>query len=179
MLEGLIVPGPWCLILPLYEAEKIGHIVIPDGLENPIAQQGLIVRAGKTSIFRDGDRVLLQPYQGTTFTINGVEYFRYLDTHIIARVIDRVIKPKPLEVVILPEFRQTVDKPGLIHIVQDLYFTDPQRYGRVVAVGRECNEVQLGDRVMLPDFGGYEVGWIDTVYYIIREEELLAICNLP
>lgn len=177
MLDNLKVPGPWCLVLPLYEAERIGAIIIPDGYENPISQQGRIIVAGQTSIFRADDHVLLQPYQGTTFMYGEREYFRYLDTHIVARVVDRRIVPKPLDVLVRPNFRTNIEKNRLVYKVQDLNWTNPQASGTIVTVGRECCEVAEGDTVLLPPFSGYEVGFIDTVYYLIPEADLL--CKLP
>jgi chaperonin GroES len=55
--------------------------------------------------------------------------------------------------------------------------------GKVVAVGKKLDkegkeikfDVKVGDKVLLPKYGGTEVKLNDKIYQLVREEDLLGV----
>ena len=92
------------------------------------------------------------------------------------------IKLKPLgERVLVEEVAIVEEEMGGI-IIPDSAKEKPQE-GIVIAVGKKTDEdgkeidfdVKVGDKVLMPKYGGTEVKVGDKKYQIVREDDLLGI----
>jgi chaperonin GroES len=94
-----------------------------------------------------------------------------------------MVKIKPLSdrVLVEPVEQGEVKKGGII--IPDTAKEKPQE-GKVIALGTGKRDedgkiipfnVKVGDRVLMPKYGGTEVKIDDKTYQIIREEDILGI----
>jgi chaperonin GroES len=91
------------------------------------------------------------------------------------------IRPLNDRVLVEPEKEEEVKKGGII--IPDTAKEKPQQ-GKVVAVGKGKRDdtgklipmdVKVGDKVLMPKYGGTEVKIDDRDYQIIREEDILGV----
>jgi len=91
------------------------------------------------------------------------------------------IKPLGDRVLVQPLEQEEVKKGGII--IPDSAKEKPQE-GRVIAVGTGKRDddgkvipfnVKVGDKVLMPKYGGTEIKIDDVEYQLVREEDILAI----
>ncbi len=91
------------------------------------------------------------------------------------------IKPLGDRVLVEPQKEEEVKKGGII--IPDSAKEKPMQ-GKVIAVGEGKRDdkgnlipmtVKVGDKVLLPKYGGTEVKIDDKEYQIVREEDILGI----
>ncbi len=90
------------------------------------------------------------------------------------------IRPLGDRVLVQPKEEKEVTRGGII--IPDTAKEKPME-GTVIAVGVKRDkdgkevpfDVKPGDTVLLPKYGGTEVKFNDTVYQIVRSEDLLGI----
>lgn len=91
------------------------------------------------------------------------------------------VKPRGDRVLVEPLEEGEVKKGGII--IPDTAKEKPQE-GKVVAVGpgrldddgkRIAIDLKVGDRVLMPKYGGTEVKVDDKEYQIVKEEDILAV----
>jgi chaperonin GroES len=93
------------------------------------------------------------------------------------------MKVKPLgdRVLVEPQAEQEMKKGGII--IPDSAKEKPQQ-GKVIAVGTGKRDddgklipfhVKVGDKVLMPKYGGTEIKLDDKEYQIIREEDILGV----
>lgn len=93
------------------------------------------------------------------------------------------IQPLGDRVLVEPQKEGETKKGGII--IPDTAKEKPQE-GKVIAVGtgklddngkKIAFNVKVGDKVLMPKYGGTEVKIGDKEYQIVREEDLLGIIN--
>lgn len=171
---------------PLYDADAVGlgeRIIIPDSAKNPESQQGYVVAVGSAiDHIALLDHVVYEPYSANdghgAIRIDGQTYLRVWYHSLVGKVRGRSIQPLPGWVVVQPEWDNLGERRiggGIIAIDPTVWSpAEPPRFGRVIEVGDYVTSVQSGQRVILPPYGGHEIGWIDRVIYTIPENLLLA-----
>lgn len=90
------------------------------------------------------------------------------------------IRPLGDRVLVEPLEQKDVTKGGII--IPDSAKEKPME-GKVVAIGKKRDEdgkeiafdVKVGDKVLLPKYGGTEVKISDKTYQLVREEDLLGV----
>ena len=173
---SLLMPG-YVLVQTLYDSVKIGSIYLPDSYVNPQPQQGIVLRVGSHVPLNKGDHVLMRQFSGIPKGRLDSEH-RIVDYNqeIVATAVDRKLVPKANEVVILPDFATKYQqKSDLVYLPPTvLEDGEPVTNGTIVRVGSACRSVREGQYVVIPPNLGIEVGFIDTVYYILAEKDLLA-----
>lgn len=178
--------GASVIVAPMYDADKVKGIIIPDSAKNPWTQQGFVVAAGPRSVFRYPDHVFYQPYlEGASdfFWVGDFEYLAVQDARIVGQVLpdgDRWrIVPRRNQVVIRPDFDSAYEvraAGGLILLDPSVHGRMPApRFGRVLWTGPDVGEVKLGDYVAIPPKGGIEIGFIDENLYVINQYDILAV----
>ena len=169
-----------------YDSDEIysSKLIIPAYFKNPLPQQGIVTSVGpKQDVIKVGDHLLFHPWAahvrlpGGILRLDGEHYVFVSLTDIAAIVRDREMYPLPDEVLILPDFRPVrPSKPGLIYISGELEGMErPQEEGLVVRVGEDVTVVTSGDTILLPEGYGSEIGFIDKVWYTIKEKHLLGV----
>lgn len=176
LTTSLHAHGSWVIIDPLYEAEKIGSLYIPRSYANRWPQQGNIVDAGPGFPFLTGSHVFLRPFVIEPLSIGFGNLLAVRAADIIASLDGKEIVPKPTEVVILPDWSTKYGQPSKVIVISDVELEDgrPIQFGIVARIGSEVTTVKAGDYVIIPPDRGVEIGFIDTVWYILEEADLLA-----
>lgn len=90
------------------------------------------------------------------------------------------IRPLGDRVLVEPVDVKEVTKGGII--IPDAAKEKPME-GKVVAIGKKRDDdgkeipfdVKVGDKVLLPKYGGSEVKINDKTYQLVREEDLLGV----
>jgi chaperonin GroES len=90
------------------------------------------------------------------------------------------IRPLGDRVLIAPAEMKDVTKGGII--IPDSAKEKPME-GKVIAIGKKRDEdgkeipfdVQVGDTVLLPKYGGTEIKIDDVIYQLVREDDLLGV----
>jgi chaperonin GroES len=90
------------------------------------------------------------------------------------------IRPLGDRVLVEPIDVKEMTKGGII--IPDNAKEKPME-GKVVAVGKKLDkegkeikfDVKVGDKVLLPKYGGTEVKLNDKIYQLVREEDLLGV----
>ena len=90
------------------------------------------------------------------------------------------IRPLGDRVLVAPAEAKDVTKGGII--IPDSAKEKPME-GKVVAIGKKRDDdgkeipfdVKVGDKVLLPKYGGTEVKIDDVVYQLVREDDLLGV----
>jgi chaperonin GroES len=90
------------------------------------------------------------------------------------------IRPLGDRVLVEPLEQKDVTKGGII--IPDSAKEKPME-GKVVAIGKKRDDdgkeiafdVKVGDKVLLPKYGGTEVKIGDKTYQLVREEDLLGV----
>lgn len=90
------------------------------------------------------------------------------------------IRPLGARILVEPIEAKEESKGGII--IPDTAKEKPME-GKVVAVGKKLDDdrkeipfdVKVGDRVLMPKYGGTEVKIDDKEYQIIREDDLLGV----
>ncbi len=176
--------GKLILVKATYDTDKIysSGLIIPDFYKNPLPQQGIVEAVGpKQDVIKVGDHLLFHPWapheRVGVMHMDG-EHWVFVSIQDVAAIArDMELYPLPNDVLILPAFRAVrPSKPGLIYISGELAGTErPQAEGLVVRVGRDVTLVAPGEDVLLPEVGGNEIGFIDKVWYTIKEVDLLGV----
>lgn len=174
--------GDVIILDPIYDADKIGSIYIPDSYKNPEAQQGIVVTAGpeaKDAGIEEGQHLLFHPYRAHTFRHSGSDRVHIRIRDAVAIIIAGDTYPLPDQVMVLPEWETKYgQKSDLIYLPPTaLDSNEPVKVGVIVRVGSKVERVQLNDRIIMQPGAGSEAGIIDRVYYFLKEEHILAILN--
>lgn len=91
------------------------------------------------------------------------------------------IRPLGDRILVEPQKEEEVKKGGII--IPDTAKEKPQQ-GKVIAVGQGKRdeagklipiEVKVGDKVLMPKYGGTEIKIDDKEYQIIREDDILGV----
>lgn len=169
----------FALVEPYYDSDKIGSIWMPEEAKNPQSQQGLVL-ASRCEGIPDGAHILYTPYDAQVLTHGGHEYLVVTDSKIIAIYTAGEVWPRSKSVVLKPEVPTSgIVAQGSIVIPQRVFDSPPVTFGSVVRIGADVDEVRPGDRVIIPPFGGYEVGLslpnFQGVFYFIHSRDLLAV----
>lgn len=90
------------------------------------------------------------------------------------------IRPLGDRVLVEPLEQKDVTKGGII--IPDSAKEKPME-GKVIAIGKKRDDdgkeiafdVKVGDKVLLPKYGGTEVKIGDKTYQLVREEDLLGV----
>jgi chaperonin GroES len=90
------------------------------------------------------------------------------------------IRPLGDRVLVEPIDVKEMTKGGII--IPDNAKEKPME-GKVIAVGKKLDkegkeikfDVKVGDKVLLPKYGGTEVKLNDKIYQLVREEDLLGV----
>ena len=90
------------------------------------------------------------------------------------------IRPLGDRVLVEPIDVKEVTKGGII--IPDAAKEKPME-GKVIAIGKKRDEdgkeipfdVKVGDKILLPKYGGTEVKINDKTYQLVREEDLLGV----
>ena len=90
------------------------------------------------------------------------------------------IQPLGDRVLIEPEKDSEVKKGGII--IPDAAKEKPME-GKVIAIGKKRDDdgkeipfdIKVGDKVLLPKYGGTEVKFNDKTYQLVREEDLIGV----
>ncbi len=90
------------------------------------------------------------------------------------------IRPLGDRVLVEPTDVKEMTKGGII--IPDNAKEKPME-GKVIAVGKKQDkdgkelkfDVKVGDKVLLPKYGGTEVKLNDKIYQLVREEDLLGV----
>lgn len=180
------------LVDPLYDAEKVYGLYMPDSGKNPMSQMGEIIALGPENYLEleVGQFIAYHPFRGIPVHLgaNGkVHEYLWINPVDVAAILTKEgeVFPLPYQVVVAPEFvGGDLLKHGSLLLPQnDLFNTIIPNLGKVLRVGRHITEVKVGQRVMFRfnetfEGCGNEIG-IDTgkhrgVYYTLLEEDLLA-----
>lgn len=185
--------GSRILVDPLYDAEKVYSLYIPDSGKNPMSQLGEIVALGPANYLELelGQLIAYHPFKGEPFkaSLNGGKLHEYLwvDPLDVAAICtnEGEVLPLPTEVVVSPRFVGTkLLRKGSLYLPQnDLFDTIIPDRGVVVRIGKYVRTVKVGQTVIFRfnegvEGCGNEIG-IDTgkhrgVYYTLKEKDLLA-----
>lgn len=167
--------GNWLIIDPLYDPEKIGSIIIPNAYRNNYPHQGDIVSCGLNSPFKPGMRVVLRSFVVEPLKA-GDRLLAIRDIDCVARIEGKELHPKPMQVLVLPDWSEKYSQPSKTIIISDVELDDGSAItrGTVTRIGEKVTSVKAGDYVLFPPDKGTEVGYIDTNFYIFDEDELLA-----
>ena len=169
------------IVRPLYDANRIGRIYLPDGSQGQQSQIGIVVASGPRSPFNYPASVIYQQWTGSPFRFDGIEYLAVEDRYIIGYNTGTTFHPRKHWVLVEPDWHSAqsthdiLQKSGLFYPDSGV-FTPPQPpfKGKVIGLGYDVVEVDLDDVVLFPSEGGIELAWIDRNLYLFHEEQLLA-----
>ncbi len=85
-------------------------------------------------------------------------------------------KLKPLGHKVVVERTQAVDKTAGGIVIPDTAKEKPEQ-GKVVAVGKDVEEIKMGDVIIFGNFAATEVKVDGKEYLIVREKEVLAVIS--
>ena len=83
-------------------------------------------------------------------------------------------KLKPLGHKVVVERTQAVDKTAGGIVIPDTAKEKPEQ-GKVVAVGKDVEEIKVGDVIVFGNFAATEVKVDGKEYLVVREKEILAV----
>lgn len=83
-----------------------------------------------------------------------------------------MLSPLNDQVLVEPEIKET--PLGLI-ITPETAKKKRSQTGWVVRVGPKCREVEVGDKIILPEYGGTDVKINGRQYRVIRESDVTAV----
>jgi len=83
-------------------------------------------------------------------------------------------KLKPLGHKVVVERTQAVDKTAGGIVIPDTAKEKPEQ-GKVVAVGKDVEEIKVGDVIVFGNFAATEVKADGKEYLVVREKEVLAV----
>ena len=191
--------GDNIIVLPHYDSGKVGSIDIPDSATNPQSQQGEVLAVGPNqSTIEVGDHVMYEPYKGTPFTPEDVEYLLVPAETVIGWLApDGEAFPLPDAVMVIPDWEDhqvltaeitelAAQQPNPQRFIDELtrmvdnsnyWQQNPRTVGRCVRRGDDVTTVLPNDRVFFHTGAGHEVGVQTTVYYFIKEKDILAKCS--
>ena len=188
----LIKPmGDDVVVDPYYDPDKVGSghqpgagalLYIPDRAKNPMSQQGLVVGIGpQQKDIEVGDYILFHPWVGRAFTVKEHEYLNLHYWDVVGWLApDGILFPLPDSVVVKPIFKpRGPTLSGSIYLLRQVFHIEPPQMGMVVRTGERCKVVRPRQTVMFGLHAGNEIGLVDTVWYTIKEEDLLATVEAP
>lgn len=174
--NSLHVLGKRLILEPIFGAEKIGSLYVTESYNIEQPHQGEVVFAPEEVPFRTGDHLVVRPFVGEP--LGDGRYNRLLVYglgQVVCKVEGRELYPKPDEVMIVPDWsRKYKQASSLIWLPPSaLEHGEPAQFGTVARVGANITLVKVGDYIIF-DNKGIEVGFIDTNYYFLKEEDILA-----
>lgn len=170
------------LVAPLYEADSVKGIVIPDSAKNPQSQQGYVVASGPQSEFTYPDRVVYRPFLADTVPLGDFEYLNVPNVHIVCKIQNDVLVPRKGHILVEPDWDTSWErKRGTLYLVDPGIEGPnvPPREGVVTGTGSGCREVMIGDRVLIPQKGGTVVAFKDHNVYLIPEALIEGLVERP
>lgn len=172
------------IIEPLYDADSVWGIVLPDVAKNTESCHGYVVAAGRKSGFNYPNLVFFRHYKGKIIEKVWIEEREYLvldRKHIVAKVAeDGSLQPNEEVVLIRPDFGSRYESrspSGLILLDPQIFgghIAKPIWQGTVIATGKRTRELLLDDRVVIPTDKGTEIVWRESNLYLIEEADILA-----
>jgi len=85
------------------------------------------------------------------------------------------MKFQPLGKRVLVEREEEVSKTASGIIIPDNASKEKPSSGKVVALGKECEDVKVGDKVVFAKYAGSEVTLDDKKYLILNLEDVLGV----
>jgi co-chaperonin GroES (HSP10) len=168
MLKAL---GDRVVVEPYFDSDKIGSIYIPEYFKNPEPQQGVVVSAGPLSPFVDGTYVFFHPFRSQP--LGDTKLIGLHDKDIVATLVDEELVPLEDHVMVLPDWESKTKHKGIIFLPPTVTIDNsPVIRGTVVRSNSKL--LEAGTMVVIPPGKGSEIGYIDTVYYLIHQDEILA-----
>ena len=166
--------GDSIIVHPHYDSEKLGSLYIPESASNPQSQQGEVLAVGpKQEDIEVGDEIIYQPYQGTEIEEDEQLLIQYC--HVVGWIApDGEAFPLPDAVMILPDWD---DYTGAMIRPAETFRDNPRTSGTCIRRGEKVGTIEPGQYVFYPPGAGFEVGISTTVYYFIKERDILAICQ--
>lgn len=172
-IEDVQPLGKKILVNPMYDSDKIGSLYLPDTGKNPNPQVGSIVRVGPLADEAVvGDCVVFHPYHTHPITIGDHEYLFVDDLYWYGYAAPTKQGYKLFarrdHVVVQPLWEpEGAYQEGSVILVTRTFISSPQRYGIVINIGEGVTDWSVGDKVVLPPRGGYEIGFVDEPFYIL------------
>lgn len=83
-------------------------------------------------------------------------------------------KLKPLGYKVVVERTQAVDKTAGGIVIPDTAKEKPEQ-GKVVAVGKDVEEIKVGDVIVFGNFAATEIKVDGKEYLVVREKEVFAV----
>lgn len=167
MLKAL---GDRLVVEPYFDSDKIGRFYIPEAFKNPESQQGVVVSAGPLSPVRDGTYIFFHPFRSQPLGDTGLIGLH--DKDVVAYLVDKELTPREEHVMVLPDW-DSKHKPSKLLILPDIaHEYVPVMIGTIVRSSSKIFEV--GTVIAIPPGKGSEIGYIDTVYYFIHQDDILA-----
>lgn len=171
--------GEDVIVDPHYDPDVLQYgsltLYLPDAYKDSQSHQGRVVAAGPKSVYPVGSYLLYKPWNQTPFQHNGREYLHVRLANIVAEVRGKDLFPPVHQVLVIPagEAEGPV-KTSSIYTINRV-FDSPARFeGTVIRTGESVRELKAGDRILYQPEKDTEVGWIDSVYYILQENHVLA-----
>lgn len=176
---GFIPTGESIIVDPYYgNDEKVGSLYLPNANTNPMSQVGKVMEVGpQQTEIRRGDVVAYRPFCGHTFRLRDYEYLVYKNYDVVGFVTgDGQLWPRKDSVLVLPHWspREEHLPSGIIRLNRLDDRPDPPVWGTVLKVGEDVKFVKPREKIIIPSVGGFEMGFIDTVYYLVRETDIPA-----
>ena len=164
------------IVFPHYDSDRVGSIIIPESAANPQSQQGDVLGVGpKQEAIEVGDHILYEPYQATPLDYEGREVLVIPNYSVVCWLApDGEAFPLPDAIMVAPDWD---DYEGKMIRPQETFVDNPRVSGTCVRRGKDINEIIPGQKVFFHTGAGHEVGIQTTVYYFIKEEDILAICS--
>lgn len=159
---------------PYYDADKIGSIYIPEAFKNPEPQQGFVLSAGADSKVNEGVMILFHPFRSVP--LQGTNLIALRDKDVVAYLVDGELVPLEYHLMILPDWSTKYAQKGLIYLPPTAQEDHSPVMIGTIAIGT-VGEFSPGTKVVIPPGKGSEIGFKDTVYYFIHQDEILAIIN--
>lgn len=158
------------VVEPYYDSDKIGSLYIPEYYKNPEPQQGVVKSAGPLSPVRDGSYVFFHPFRGLPLGNTGL--ISLLDKDVVAYLVDQELTPREEHVMVLPNWDHKHKRSEFLITPDTSHEYVPVMVGTVVRSSSE--QFAVGTVIAIPPGKGSEIGYRDTVYYFIHQDEVLA-----
>ncbi len=160
------------LILIQDEPDKVskGGIIIPD-----IAQEnkrtGEVVKVGeKCEEIVIGDKIYFSKMSGKVID----NYTIVFEPDIQCKLVDGKMIPLKNSIIIKQEGEEEVTKFGIIINPFDIDSLKPN-VGEILEIGKDVNNVKVGDRVFFSMYAGRKLQWEEENYILMLKTEVLGI----
>jgi len=166
------------IVEPLYEANMVKGLYIPDAYQDRMPTMGIVWFTSVPWLKRT-DMIAFQPHQFEPIEHEGKALIVVKVDHIAGRLVKNPTEvefyPKPEHLMVLPDWDSKYKQPSSIiwSPPTQLERNQPCQYGTICRIGDGCT-LKVGDKVVLPN-KGLELALVDTVYYILKESDILAL----